>query len=269
MSRRTATLLTLACLLWSGLALAQDTGLEDPGQPAAAYEDQPDEVLYVDDQAVIRARQELGLALREMGYSRKRVRNGREIYVNQVPWKPQVVVDDDGWMLVRRAPPSLGKPDLPGIWGGPLGYLVCLANPTACIHIGGWVISERKLAWHKQAVVEHADPPLGRYEDALIQRAFNDHTGEELPSALEALWEHGLPLSGQTPLPSYPERRAALLEHWLSRSCNDWGEAVQQVLQDFMSYEVQQGPYPFTTQELAAANAQRRCEARLVIQGVE
>jgi hypothetical protein len=250
---------------------AADPAVQDEQPDEAGGEEgpDPDEVIYVDDQAVIRARQELGFALRDMGYQRRRVRNGREIYVNEIPWKPQVVVDDDGWMVVRRAPPSVGKPDLPGIWSGPLGYLVCVANPTACVHIGGWVISERKLAWHKQAVVEHTEPTMGVYEDALIARAFLQRTGEDIPEALIAAWERGEPFEGEGTLESYEDRRAAVLEFWVSRTCSDWGEAARQVTEDFMRYEIQQSAHPFTAAELASVNARRSCQEPLVIDGTD
>lgn len=248
-----------------------DAPTNDEGQAAAPAGEEavPDEVIYVGDQAVIRARQELGLALRDLGYQRKRVRNGREIYVNEIPWKPQVVVDDDGWMVVRRAPPSFDKPELPGIWRGPLGYLVCVANPTACVHIGGWVISERKLAWHKEAVVSHTVPTMDRYEDALVDRAFDFRTGEEVPDALAALWVDGVPLEGQEPLETHAERRAALLDFWASRTCTDWGAAVREVARAFMQYEVQAGEHAFTAAELARANLERSCQEPLIIDGLE
>jgi len=228
-----------------------------------------DEVIYVDDAAVIRARQEVGFALRDMGYQRKRTRNGREIYVNEIPWKPQVVVDDDGWMVVRRAPPTVGKPDLPGIWGGPLGYLVCVANPTACVHIGGWVISERKLAWHKEAVVSHIEPTMGRYEDAIIDHAFGRRVGEDVPEALIGLWERGEPFVGEQILETPAERRAALIEFWKSRTCNEWGAAVRQVALDFMVYEVHDSEHPFTAAEIEAANRDLTCQEPLQIHGRE
>ncbi len=266
------------CLLWHASVDAQELepGADPARGDAAAGEsptvgaepeadDEPDEVLYVDDQAVIRARQELGFALRDMGYQRHRVRNGREIYVNEIPWKPQVVVDDDGWMVIRRAPPSFGKPELPGIWSGPLGYLVCVANPTACVHIGGWVISERKLAWHKEAVVDHTQVTMGNYEDAIIARALVRRTGQEVPDALVALWEHGTPFEGEGLVATHAERRAAMLGLWSSRNCNEWGDAVRAVVEDFMRYEVQQSSHPFTPDELARANEASRCDAPLIL----
>jgi len=279
-ARRTGAALGLLCglLAWPWVPWAQDVesdgdtpvdaAPELPDEPPGALEpelDEPDEIFYVDDQDVIRTRAELGLALRDLGYQRKRTRNGREIYVNEVPWKPQVVVDDDGWMVVRRAPPSFGKPDLPGIWDGPLGYLVCVANPTACVHIGGWVISERKLAWHKEAVVTHTVPTMDRYEDALVDRAFHHRTGQEIPEGLILLWEQGIPLEGDVILETHAQRRAALVTFWESRNCNTWGRAARTVARDFMQYEVQDSDHPFTVAEIDAANGNPHCQEPLEV----
>lgn len=264
-----------ALLAWCSFAQAQDdapVSEPEPSEPAqgeqAPEESVPDETIYVGDQAVQKAREEVGLALRELGYKKKRNRKGVEIYVNEAPWKPQVLVDDDGWLVVRRAPPTVGKPDLPGVWGGPLGYLVCVVNPTACIHIGGIVVSPRKLAWQKEEVVRHLQPTMGRYEDALVERAFHVRTGQEVPDALIDLWEHGVPLEGEEALLTHEARRAALLELWASRNCNEWGEAVRDVVRDFLVYEVQAGDHPLLGSEVALANLRRRCEEPLIIEGL-
>jgi hypothetical protein len=255
--------------LAAGSARAEPSSGQQAGSSDNADPEEPDEVIYVDDQAVLRARAELGLALRDLGYHRKRVRNGREIYVNEDPWKPQVLVDDDGWMLIRRAPPSFGKPDLPGIWGGPLGYLVCVANPTACIHIGGWIVSKRKLGWQEHEVVEHVRGRADAYQQAILDRALRVRTDEELPAQLDALWHDGQPPAGGPILATPAERRAALLDRGATRTCTDWGDEVREVVRLYMQLEVQPGPAPFTADEIRAANARRSCPAELVIEGLE
>jgi hypothetical protein len=263
-------LMATIMVAWPAAVRAQDeAGPVTPDAPAAAAEpDEPDETIYVEDQAVLRARAEVGLSLRELGYERKTVRHGREIYVNEDPWKPQVLVDDDGWMLVRRAPPSFGKPDLPGIWSGPLGYLVCLAAPTSCIHIGGWIVTKRRLQWQEYAVVEQSRDSMERYQEAVIARNLRLRTGEELPALLEALWERGEHPAGGPPLPTPAARRAALLDLWATRTCNEWGDEVREVVRLYLQYEVQASTTPFTAEEIAAANARRSCEQELVIEGL-
>jgi hypothetical protein len=228
-------------------------------------EDAPGEVVYVDEQAVRRAREEVGLVLRDLGYHKKRTRDGRDYYANESPWKPWVVVDDDGWLVLKRAPVSFSKPELEGIWRGPLGYLVCVTQPTACIHLGGLVVSERKLAWQKQAVLQAVKPALDRYETAVVARNRGRRFGEELPLALQALWDEGVPIEGPDLLETWEERRAALLEFWLDRADNDWGGEARDVTEAFMANVVQDSPHPFTPEEIAALNARRTCERELVL----
>ena len=233
---------------------------------AQAEEEAPDEEIVVSDHAVIKAREQVGLALRDLGYHKKRTRNGREIYANDAHWKPWVVVDDDGWMIVKRAPISFSKPELRGIWNGPLGYIVCVVNPTACVHVGGLVVSKRKLAWQKQAVVEGVGPAMDRYEEALVLRALSQRMGEEIPEALDALWLQGQALQGQAVLADWEARRQALLEFWVSRNDNDWGFQARQAVRDFIAYEVQESPHPFPPAEIEAANARRGWGEPLVVE---
>jgi len=254
-------------------ARAQEAALsaptEDEGAPQIAeegHDDVPDEEIVVSDQAVIKAREQVGLALRDLGYHKKRTRNGREVYANEAHWKPWVVVDDDGWMIVKRAPVSFSKPELRGIWNGPLGYLVCVVNLTACIHVGGLVVSKRKLAWQKHAVLEGVGSAMERYEEALVLRALSQRMGEEIPEALDALWTDGLALQGQAMLADWQTRRQALLEFWISRNDNDWGRQARQAVRDFIAYEVQESEHPFTRAELEAANARRGWGEPLVVE---
>ncbi|MBN1336842.1 MAG: hypothetical protein JXB39_12870 [Deltaproteobacteria bacterium] len=248
---------------------AGDTPPAPPPEPAPPSEtadgSTPGEVIYVDEQAVRRAREEVGLVLRDLGYRKKRTREGRDYYANEAPWKPWVVVDDDGWMILKRAPVTFSKPELEGIWRGPLGYLVCVVQPTACIHLGGLVVSERKLQWQKQAVLEAVKPALDRYEAAILERNRGLRFGEDLPVALEDLWNHGIPLEGTQLLETWEARRRALLEFWLDRNDNDWGAEARSVTEAFMANVVQDGPHPFTAEEIASTNARRTCEQALVL----
>ncbi len=228
-------------------------------------EDAPGEVIYVDEQAVRRAREEVGLVLRDLGYHRRHTRDGRDYYANESPWKPWVVVDDDGWAILKRAPVTFSKPELEGVWRGPLGYLVCVVQPTACIHVGGLVVSERKLRWQKQRVLEAVKPALDRYEEAVVARNRNRRFGGDLPQALQDLWGEGIPIEGNEVLETWEERRAALLQFWMDRADNDWGEEARDVTEAFMAGVVQDGPHPFTPAEIAAANARRTCERELTL----
>lgn len=227
----------------------------DTASPAAEGEAPvTGEVIYVYDEAVKRAREELDITLRQMGYHTRRSGDGRTTYGHGDPWRPWVVVDDEGWMRIRRAPVQFGKPDLPGIWSGPLGYLVCLTQPTACVHVGGVVINRRKLAWQKEAVSRKLEPRVRAYREAVRDRAMTRRVEQELPEALDLLWQEGVPLAeGNDPLDTPRERRQALVDFWYSRAPTPWGQEVRRVVEDFVRYEVQAGPHPFSPAEIEAA----------------
>ena len=241
----------LIVLLLAGEATAPEPAPETPA-PA-------DEEIFVYDEAVKRAWGEVQQDLRDLGYERKRSRDGREIYANEVGWKPTVIIDEDGWMRVKRAPVTLGKPELSGIWRGPLGYLVCVVQPTACVHIQGQIVSGRKLAPQKLKVTRQLDPALDQYREAISKQAMFRWTDQDLPQALDDLWQAGVSIGGDTPgvFSQGAERRQALADFWTSRLNNEWGAGSRRVARAFMEYEVQQGPFPFTAAEIEAINQRR------------
>lgn len=257
-------------LLWMwGTAWAQETPGPPPDAPPQVEPDEPpDETIYVYDHLVAQRKDEVEFALRDLGYRRVRSSDGREVFVNEVAWKPQIVFDDDGWMRVKRGPVQVGKPELPGIWKGPLGYAVCVVAPTSCIRVGGLVISQKKLQWHKTEVLESIQPAMAAYEEAVVERAMATRTGQEVPEALDALWERGVPFTGNVPLPDPDQRKAALLGFWLERADNTYGDRVRVVVEDYLNEVVQYSATPVTPQEVAQVNARRTCQRELVLRHV-
>ncbi len=231
-----------------------------PGR--APRPDVPSEEVIVQDQAIMRARAQVVQSLRDLGYRPKRSRNGRLVLANEVAWKPVVLLDDDGWVKVKRAPVSFRKPPQKGIWKGPLGYLVCVVDPFSCVRMGGQVVSRHKLAWAKAEVLATVDYAVDVYSDTIIQVAMQRWVQQDLPDALEALWNDGRGIYGEHTYPDPPSRRAAMLEFWWSRADNEWGERSRQVVRDFMEFVVQPSEHPFTVDEIR--HAQERAP-----QGVE
>ena len=247
--------------LSTSVAFAQDPEPTSPPEPIV--DEAPDETIYVYDQVVARTKQELEYALRDMGYDKVRASDGRQVFVSEVPWRPQVILDDDAWIRVKRAPVQFGKPELPGIGRGPLGYAVCIVAPTSCVRVGGIVVSKRKLQWAKTEVVEGIQPSLLAYENAVVERAMASRTGDEVPTALDLLWEQGVPLVGEGTLPDVDQRKAALATFWLERADNAYGDRVRVVVENFVNAVVQTSDAPFTADEVAAINARRTCLRRL------
>ena len=258
------------------LALADDTGLspEEMALPddGALVEDrifmvpEGETIIVTDEAEVAAARQELTEALAIGGYQKKRSRDGRTIYVAEAPWKPKVVVDEEGWMIMRRRPVVFTKPDLPDSWFAdtPLEYLTCVIAPPLCVRIGGAVISERKLNHRKAEVVAHVGDELTAWSDAKAGLYAQARLFEEIPNALDRVWYEGLTPEDE-PLPELVDRKAWVLDLWMTRADNDWGDAARGVVEDFMAYVVQSSNAPFTAQEIAAANARRTCARELVL----
>jgi len=256
------------------IALADDTGLspEETALPddGELVEDrifmlpEGETIIVTDESEVAAARLELTEALTRSGYEKKRARGGRTVYVAEAPWKPKVIVDEDGWMLMRRRPVVLTRPDLPDVWFAdtPLEYLTCVVAPPLCVRIGGLVISDRKLNHRKAEIMAHAGDELNAWSEAKASLYAQTRLFEELPAALDTVWYEGLTPEGES-LPGVAERKAWILELWMTRTDNDWGDAARGVVEDFMAYVIQASNEPFTEAEIAAANARRTCRREL------
>jgi hypothetical protein len=264
------------------LALAQEDPGLDPDE-LALPDDEPVEydsdfgydpdvgvgetIVVTDEYEVKRRQQAMINELRRLGYKEKKDRNGRTVYVSDVPWEPKVIVDDDGWMILRRRMVVLTDPDLPDSWwfsDTPLEYLTCVVAPHMCVRLGGMVISKRKLAHKKEAVVEATEDELQAWGDALAGAALQDRLYEELPAQLDAVWLEGVTPEGEQ-LPTHGERRAWILELWLNRTDNPWGDAAREAIEAYMEFVIQASPAPYTAAEISAANARRKCQRELVL----
>ena len=124
------------------------------------------DVMIVDEAALKRARHEVTEALEAHGYDKKRRRGDRTVYVSETAWKAKVIVDDDGWMIMRRRGVVLQAPDLPSHWwfsDTPLEYLTCVVAPHLCVKVGGLLVSKRRLQAQKGRVVEAMQDELYDY----------------------------------------------------------------------------------------------------------
>lgn len=264
----------LVLLSWA--AFAQEPEPEPPAAPPGdAAPAAPDMELEVDSEIVVfgdlqvaARRAELDRGLRAQGYRMGIRKDGKTVYRPEAPWKPTVVVYDDGFVRLKRSPVRF---EPPGHQAGSnkLRYLWCLPPFTPmCLRIGGQVVSKRKLEPQKAQVLTATHPQVGAWREALVGRAMSRKVGTELPDRLDQLWATGRPLEGEGPLLTAPaDRRAAILAHWSNRTCTPEGDAVADVLALFLEYEVQESEAPVSAEEQAAANAAQRCSRRLALVG--
>jgi len=248
------------------LALPDDEAFERDG--LFEYEGLVGDTIVVTDEAEVKRRQqEVINELRDLGYKAKRDRNGRTVYVHDVPWKPKVIMDDDGWMVLKRRRVVLTDPDLPDHWwfsDTPVEYITCVVAPHLCIRMGGMFISERKLMHHKAAVVNTTQDEMREWGDAIADHSLTERIYTELPEQLDQVWYQGVGPEGEV-LTSWEERRRWILDLWVTRTDNHWGDATREAIEGYMIYVIQDSNEPYTAAEVDDANARKTCLRELVL----
>ncbi|MCB9781312.1 MAG: hypothetical protein H6742_22280 [Alphaproteobacteria bacterium] len=277
--------LLAALLLLPGVAFAQGeeasapeppTTAAEPGtpvelpSPAVEEEPPPDampgeagETLVIYDQAeVARRRKALEQQIRELDYRVGKDKGDRTIFRPEVPWKPSVIVHDDGRVDTRRSPVRWRAP---GREDNPLNQLWCLPPFTPmCVRIGGQVVSKAKLQPRKQDVLDAIDPARDAWVEAIAGQATWARVNEQVPTLVDAVWQQGATMDGrEIHLADPAARRGELLSFWASRADTPEGEMVAQVVADFLQEVVQSSPHPVTREELDAANARAEGGRRL------
>ncbi|MFN7143708.1 MAG: hypothetical protein ACK4YP_08040 [Myxococcota bacterium] len=209
-----------------------------------------------DSQEVLRRRAAVFQELVDEGYTRRIRRDDRTIFLSEDPWKPRVIVHDDGWVYFKRQPPRLHAPGRSfADQGTPASYLLCIVMPTSCISVGGWLVSPRKLGGVQASVMDETKDEVRAMNDAVARRELGRRLNEDIPRDLERVW-------ARVELPA-AQRRALLFEYWDLRTDTPEGESAKRAIEAFLRGVVQQSDTPFTPEELAALNAKRQSLAPL------
>lgn len=244
-------------LVLLGWALAQEE--PEPGEEVGPRDDQVSRtvIVYSRDQ-VEAAREEVIEDLEQMGYTKRIEKDGAVVMRHAQPWKGDVWLHDDGWMRIRRQPvrveapaSSFGKRNSAGAWAG------CVLMPFRCVRAGGQFVSRRKFMAVETRTAEAVTDEVAAWSDKVADYRVSEKV-QGLPERLQALWDDGVPLEGETQLAGPPERKEALLDYWETRTDNPWGEAVRQAVENFLVGVVQDSPTPITEAELAAFNRRSR-----------
>lgn len=215
-----------------------------------------EEIVVYGERRVQEAREKVVADLEALGFTRIQEKDGRLVMRHAQNWKGKIVFHDDGRLQFRRQAPEPTMPDTFFKRASPLvGWVPCVVVPTACVKVGGWVVSERKLgAIHRdaRAAVEPSLEELSeRQADLAIDRKLDD-----LDAKLTACWDDGVPLEGDPSqlLPTPEDRRAHLLDYWRTRTDTVWGDRVRAPVEGFLRNVVQDSDHPVTAEELARAN---------------
>ncbi len=201
-------------------------------------------------QEVLRKRAELYESLVREGYTRRLRKTDRTVFLSEDPWKPRVIVHDDGWIYFRREPPRIHAPGRSFTdQGSPAAYLLCILAPTSCVSIGGWLVSPRKLGAVKADVVDTTREKVRGMNDAVARRELGYRLNTDIPRDLDAIWQR-IELSPE-------DRRVLLFEYWDSRTDTPEGTAAKEAIESFLRGVVQQSGTPFTVEELTLLNTKR------------
>lgn len=232
-------------------AQEQPPPLPDEEQPPA----QAGEVIVIyGEREVQRLRGELDGIIEDGGYKEGRRRGDETIYRPEIPWKPTIVVHEEGMVELKRSPVRWMAPGRPD---NPLNQLWCLPPFTPmCVRIGGQIVATAKLDAAKGRVMDSIHDPSEDWRQAIANQATWTRVNQEVPARLEAAWTRGEPLEpGGPALPSPVQRRAAMLDLWATRADGPEGHMVAQVVADYLEHVVQASPDPVTPAEQDAANA--------------
>jgi hypothetical protein len=193
-----------------------------------------EEIVVIGEVELRHARAALESALASEGYQLRRTRNGRDIFVSATDWRPKVVVDRDGWLLIRRRGLVITDPSgaVP-IDGNALRYAGCVVQPTRCMSTRGLTMSRRRMLGERGRVFAAMEDSVRVWLDALGRHAHEQRITVQLPAELTQIWHRGIDLDG-TALASPVAREEALHRLWASRAHTPWGDEAAGVIERFV-----------------------------------
>ncbi len=259
----------------SDLVRPRDAALEAPAEPPPPLDDPVELRRFLEDGEVVHeltvygnleveaARTQVLRTLADHGYTQVDDMGDYVRVRHPAVWKGEVHLHDDGWIRMKRQPVQFRSPKTPfGEAGSVASGIWCLAI-LPCLRTNGQLVAKGRYRAQEVRTLAEVNPEAIEFADRLADKKTGE-TINELPDALERLWEHGEPLDPKDgPLHTPAERKAALLAFWDSRTDTLWGDRVRVSVEAFVRAVVQDGPDAFTRDEIAAFNAERTCARAL------
>lgn len=223
-----------------------------PPADDAADDAAPGEVVEVYGQAAVdRAKAALNQKLKDEGYRKGVHQDDHTVFRSYQPWKPQVVVYDDGWVYLRRQPPRVHSPGHSfADQGSPAAYLWCVLAPTACVSIGGWMVGSRKYEAMEGDILDATHAEVNALNEAVAARELARRINTDIPTDLDHIWKLDLPAE---------RRRALIFTFWDTRNDDRAGDTARDAIEAFIRGVIQQSPDAYTAAEITSYNAERHC----------
>lgn len=250
--------MTLILMLLAALAQDGPATPEAPAEAPAAAES-ADVVLVVSERMVAERKAAVIDGMKGLGWKPRDLARGvvkfraPKVWMGNARLYPSGDMDF-GFAAVTPVPPAAASL--------PYDASAATKTPPLAPNLAARVASPSRKKVHGAQIetMETVEPLVLSYRQAIYARAHTERM-QELPGELSAIWEDRVP--GHA-MPTYAERRAAIVELWATRADTPEGADVMRGIEAFVRAEIEEGPNAFTPEELAAAAARREDGRQLV-----
>ena len=247
--------MTLILMLLAAFAQDGPAPMAPAEEPAAA--EQADVVLVVSERMVADRKAAVVDAMKDLGWKPRVGSNGVVYFRAPKLWMGHARLYPSGDIDFGLTAVVLKAPKVPPVTYVPLSTVPQQAPTLDPRFVSA---SPEKARGAQAETVTTVAPLVLAYRQAIYARAHTLRL-EQLPGELAAIWEDRVP---GHPMPTYAERRAALVDLWATRADTPEGADVMRGIEAFVRSEVEGGPNAFTPEELAAATARRQDGRQLV-----
>ncbi len=229
-----------------------------PAEPTEdGFDEEADLTITVISQAAVSdAESKVVRGMEELGWKARRRRDGIIIFRGPEGWMGKARLHGTG--DIDFSTPVLafnGARNTGGTDGTQRGFDNDVQSGTVGVSTSP-LPSGRKVRAAQSEIRDAILPLVLEYRDKIQKRHFGTYVGG-IPERLDALWDVGTPLSGDSILTTWRDKRAAALDFWSGRLDSPEGRVVSRTIESWLRNTVQNSEHPVTDEERAAAEARR------------
>lgn len=239
--------------------------------PLAGDDTAQEEIIVQEYRSTKESWQRLDNKMDALGYRSHIRSDGTHVYRPEKNYAPSVFVSEGGALYLRRTPPRFLFKSIAE--DCPACLLLFPISPMSFVQAGGWFIGDKKLNRQKAEILTAMRDDVENLNDSISSDYISDRL-DRIPDELEDFWE-GRKTADQlvsidlheTGIESSPiTKRGAILEYWRSRIECDAGLRIRTGLAAFMESTIMTSSFPFTEEEINAANAAREWGSPLILE---
>jgi hypothetical protein len=227
---------------------------EDP----VAAEPEPEVIVVYGGAAIREARAVVARKLDQIGWRNVReVPDGSTVFAGPERWMGTLWLTPDGLITFKLPFINTASPGSPQNTYTTEQAWDANATATSPGYVGATFTrpSKKKLQGVRDRTLDQVMPELMAYRQVVAVTTFERDVVQPLPRRLDALWTTGAAIEGSATYATTAERRAVLLDYWVTRTDTPEGELVRRTVEDFLREVVGRSPDPVTGAERAAAEA--------------